>query len=539
MSPEQALAQRVVIDQRSDIYSLGVTLYELMTLQPAFDGKDRQELLKQIAFEEPRAPQRLNKSIPPELQIILHKAMEKNPGDRYPTAQEMADDLRHFLHNEPIRARRPTPFQRVRKIARRHPGVTVTVALALAIGLVLGVAGLAVNYRMVRWEQLQTKAALGQAEQEKAIAQAVTGFLNKLLAQADPRKSANKKSNPTIRELLNGAADELSPDKIDKQFPDQPLVQAGILKAIGEAYNGIGEYASAMSHLVRARDLQIQELGPDHADTLATMNSIGRSCLGAGNAAEAASQFELVRDRRMETLGPIHRDTLESMNDLYRAYFKLKLYDQALQLRKDMVKLRTDKLGPDHPDTLASMNNLANSYASVHRLADALELHQKTLVLRQTVLGADHPDTLDSMNNVANCLTGLGRHAEALRQHEETLAARRTRLGEDDPATLVSMNNVAYLYGVLGRHAEAIKLHEQTLKGRTAKLGLDHPDTLYTMNALAWMLATCPETNLRNPSWAVELSSKAIELAPAKRTTRTRSAWPVIARAIGRELSRH
>src|SRR4029453_6520441 len=92
MSPEQALAQRVVIDHRTDLYSLGATLYELLTLQPTFDGKDRQELLRQIAFEEPRPPRRLNKAVPAELETIVLKALEKNPADRYATAQELADD---------------------------------------------------------------------------------------------------------------------------------------------------------------------------------------------------------------------------------------------------------------------------------------------------------------------------------------------------------------------------------------------------------------------------------------------------------------
>src|SRR5205085_5012835 len=112
MSPEQALAKRSIIDHRSDIYSLGVTLYELLTLEPAFAGRDRQELLRKIAFEEPALPRRHNRAIPADLETILLKAMSKDPAARYATAQEMADDLTHFLQNEPIRARRPNLLQR-------------------------------------------------------------------------------------------------------------------------------------------------------------------------------------------------------------------------------------------------------------------------------------------------------------------------------------------------------------------------------------------------------------------------------------------
>jgi serine/threonine protein kinase len=129
MSPEQALAKRVLIDHRTDIYSLGVTLYELLTLEPAFNGGDRQELLRQIAFEDTRPPRRLNKPIPAELETIVLKAMEKNPAERYATAQELADDLRRFLEDKPIRAKRPTLVQRAGRWGRRHTSVIWSAAI--------------------------------------------------------------------------------------------------------------------------------------------------------------------------------------------------------------------------------------------------------------------------------------------------------------------------------------------------------------------------------------------------------------------------
>ena len=126
MSPEQALAKRGSIDHRSDVYSLGATLYELLTLRPAFEGSDRQELLRQIAFggAEAAAPAS-RQGIPPELETIVLKAMAKNPAERYATAQALADDLRRFLEDKPILARRPTLIQRLRKWRRRHKAIGV------------------------------------------------------------------------------------------------------------------------------------------------------------------------------------------------------------------------------------------------------------------------------------------------------------------------------------------------------------------------------------------------------------------------------
>ncbi|HEY7426286.1 MAG TPA: serine/threonine-protein kinase [Gemmataceae bacterium] len=144
MSPEQALAKRVPIDHRTDVYSLGATLYELLTLRPAFDGDDRQELLQQIAFEEPARPRRLERAIPAELEIIVLKAMEKRPQDRYSTAQDLADDLRRWLLDQPIRARRPSWSQVVARWTRRHQAVVWSAAVCTL--LIMAVIGAGIGW---------------------------------------------------------------------------------------------------------------------------------------------------------------------------------------------------------------------------------------------------------------------------------------------------------------------------------------------------------------------------------------------------------
>jgi tetratricopeptide (TPR) repeat protein len=165
--PEVALAKRIVVDHRTDIYSLGATLYELLTLEPAFTGSDRQELLRQIAFEEPRTPRRANRTIPVELETIVLKALEKNPADRYATAKELAEELRHYLADQPIRAKRPGLLARGRKWTRRHQSVVTTAALGLlAVLLILGGAiGWVLGDRAARQRGAEGKVleALGAA----------------------------------------------------------------------------------------------------------------------------------------------------------------------------------------------------------------------------------------------------------------------------------------------------------------------------------------------------------------------------------------
>jgi tetratricopeptide (TPR) repeat protein len=163
MSPEQALARRGVVDHRTDIYALGTTLYELLASEPAYGGKDRQELLRQIAFEEPRPLRRRNKIIPADLETIVLKAMEKDPAQRYATAGELADDLRRFLSDEPIRARRPSLAQRARKWVRRHQ-TTVRVVTAVLLTILVS--------RGVAWRREQLQGAAVERAVEANLQQA-------------------------------------------------------------------------------------------------------------------------------------------------------------------------------------------------------------------------------------------------------------------------------------------------------------------------------------------------------------------------------
>jgi eukaryotic-like serine/threonine-protein kinase len=158
MSPEQASGQRVILDHRTDIYSLAATFYELLTLRPLFAGRTRHALLSDVLNREPRAPRAIDRTIPVELEIIIQKALGKNPVDRYATAQELADDLHRFLRDEPIHAKRPSPLEQARKWSRRHP---FAVAAAVLIMFLCLVGSLITNW-LVTNANNRTKDALSQ-----------------------------------------------------------------------------------------------------------------------------------------------------------------------------------------------------------------------------------------------------------------------------------------------------------------------------------------------------------------------------------------
>jgi non-specific serine/threonine protein kinase/serine/threonine-protein kinase len=497
MSPEQAGSTGADVDTRTDVYSLGVVLYELLVgvVPLDFHKLTLDEILRRLREEEaPRPSTKLGAlgeqsgtaaqnrgSDPPalarqlrgDLDAIALKALEKERARRYATPSELAADIGRYLRHEPVWARPASAGYRARKYVRRH---RVGVAVAAGLLLVLVSFGVAQTLQLRR-----TTRERDRATRERDRADRIAGFMTGMFKVSDP--GAARGNSITAREILDKASKE-----IDTGLSKDPALQAQMMQTMGEVYDNLGLYVQAQSLLTRAVDIRRRVLGPENPDTLTSMSSLGLDLTRQGRFDEAEKSLRGTLDIQRRVLGREHPDTLTSMTNLAYALDKKGRYAEAEKLYRETLDIRRRVLGPEHPDTLASTNNLAIAFYDEGRYAEAEKLYRETLAIRRRVLGREHPDTLKSMNNLALDLGREGRHAEAEQLDRETLEIRRRVLGTAYPETLGSMNNLAGVLIDEGHYAEAAQLFRETLDIQRRTLGPENPSTLISMSNLAYAL---------------------------------------------------
>ncbi len=496
MSPEQCAADPNQLDIRSDIYSLGVVLYELLCGQLPYDVRSVAifEASRLIREKAPKRPSTVNRSLRGDVETIVLKALEKERSHRYQTLAALADDLNRYVGGEVILARPAGPATKAVKIIKRNPAMSLAAFVAVASLVAFLLYVVLWSYPRIRAEHARAVEAGRIAAQERAVAvsakkrsddaaeqaRLINSFLKETFLSADPYRVGEDLDK---HEMLDRAA-----RRIENEFKDQPEIRASLHNTIGSVYVNRDFLDAAEEQIGQAIAIRVELYGPHSVDVFESQCYMSRVYLEQGRLDEAESILNEIRKFCKENLEEDHVLTNTAVNFLARVRRAQGRYTEAEQLLRTALAWETKWKGRDHIDTISTTAVLAGTLENLGRYGESEELHREALERRRALLGEDHPVTLQSKSNVANAALLAGKYDEAERMFREISEKVEDVMGVGHPDTQATMGNFAIVLKKQGKLDEAEMINREIHDQRVELLGRSHPLTLNSGNNLANVL---------------------------------------------------